>query len=80
MYSRIFKICLETYELDPGKFSLAPGLASQTAFKKSKVKLYLLTDIRGIIYHSINIYAKANKKSLKTMIKIWKSHIFNIGM
>ena len=53
------------YGLDLAKSSSAPGLACQTAFKKSKVKVYLLTDInmllllekdiRGRISHSINI-------------------------
>ena len=38
-------MCLEIYELDPSKFLSAPGLAWQVAFKKTKVKLDLLTDI-----------------------------------
>ena len=38
-------ICLKIYELDPARFFTAPGLAWQAAFKKAKVKLYLLTDI-----------------------------------
>ena len=56
-------VCLEIYELDPAKFLPAPGLAWQTALKKTKVKLDLLTDIdmllmvekciRGGICHSI---------------------------
>ena len=36
---------LEIYELDPAKNFSAPGLLSQAAFKKTKVKLDLLTDI-----------------------------------
>ena len=36
---------LEIFELDPSKFLSAPGLAWQAAFKKSKVKLDLLTEI-----------------------------------
>ena len=36
---------LKIYELNLSKFALAPGLAWQAALKKSKVKLYLLTDI-----------------------------------
>ena len=50
-------------ELDPAHFLSAPGLASQTGFKKTKVKLDFLTDIdmllllkksiTGEIYHSI---------------------------
>ena len=53
------------------KFS-APVLAWQTDFKKTEIKLELLTDIdillmvgkgiRGGICHAINRYAKANTK------------------
>ena len=39
------KMCLKIYELDPAKFLSAPGLAWKAAFKKTKVKLELLTDI-----------------------------------
>ena len=56
-------MCLEIYELDPAKFLSAPGLAWQAAFKKTKVKLDLLSDInmkflvkksiKGGICHSI---------------------------
>ena len=42
MHLRTF---LKIYELDPVKFLLVPGLAWQAAFKKTKVKLDLLTDI-----------------------------------
>ena len=55
-------MCFEIYELDPAKFLLATGLALQSALKKTKVKLDLLTDIdmllilekgiRGGICHS----------------------------
>ena len=58
-------ICLKIYELDPAKFLSAPGLVWQVALIKTKVKLYILTDIdmmlmvekgiRGGICHSINI-------------------------
>ena len=68
-------MCLEIYELDPTKFLSAPGLAWQAAFKKTKVKLDLLTDIdfllmvekrrRGVICHSIYRDAKANNKYRK---------------
>ena len=41
-----FKImCLEIYEVDPAKFLSAPGLAWQATLKKTKLKLYILTDI-----------------------------------
>ena len=58
-------MCLKIYELDPAKFLSAPGLVWQVALIKTKVKLYILTDIdmmlmvekgiRGGICHSINI-------------------------
>ena len=38
-------MCLEIYEFDLAKFLQDPGLALQTALKKTKVKLDLLTDI-----------------------------------
>ena len=57
----------------------APGLALQTAFKKKKVKLDLLTDIdtltiveKGIrdgICQSIHRFAKANNKYMKDYYK-----------
>ena len=57
------------------KFLSAPALAWQTALKKGKVTLDLLTDIntslmvekgiKGGIYHSLHQYAKANKKYMK---------------
>ena len=56
-------MCLKTYELDPAKFLSTHGLTWQVAFKKTKVKLDLLThidmllmiekSIRGWICHSI---------------------------
>ena len=68
-------MCLEIYELDPEKFLSAPGLAWQAAFKKTKVKLDLLTNIdmllmvekgiTGDICHSIYRYAETNNKSMK---------------
>ena len=66
------KMCLEIYKLDHLKFISAPGLAWQTALKKTEVKLELLTDvdfllivekgIRGGICHAIHRNAKANRK------------------
>ena len=68
-------MCLKIYELDLTKKFSAPGLAWQTALKKTKVKLDLLTDIdmflmvkkdiRGGICHSIYRYAKTNNKYMK---------------
>ena len=37
--------CIEIYELDPVHFLSAPGLAWQACFKKTGVKLELLTNI-----------------------------------
>ena len=69
------KLCLMIYHLDPVKFISAPGLAWQAVFKKTEVKLELLTDIdmllivekriRGGICHTIHQYAKANNKYIK---------------
>ena len=69
------KLCLEIYELDPGKFFSDAGLAWQADFKKTKVKIELLTDIgtllivekgiRGRLCHFINGYEKANIKYTK---------------
>ena len=38
-------ICLEIYDLDPGKFLSAPRLAWQAALTNTKVELDLLVDI-----------------------------------
>ena len=67
--------CTEIYELDPAHFLSGPGLAWQACFKKSGVKLELLTDvdillmvekgIRGGICQAVHIYAKANNKDMK---------------
>ena len=56
-------MCLEIHELVPSKLSSAPGLAWQVAFKMTKRKYDLLTDInmflmaektiRGGLCHSI---------------------------
>ena len=76
-------MCLKIYELDPEKFLPAPGLAWQTALKRTKVKLHLLTDIdillivekviRGGICHSFYRYAKAYNKYMKNYDKNKKS-------
>ena len=60
---------------DPAKIISALGLAWQAAWKKTKVKLDLLTNINILlmvekrvgegICHSIYWYAKANNKSMK---------------
>ena len=45
VFKNFRKMCLKIYQLDPEKFISAPGLAWQAAFKKTEVKLELLTDI-----------------------------------
>ena len=45
VFENFRKMCLKVYHLDPVKFLSAPWLAWQAAFKKTKVKLELLTDI-----------------------------------
>ena len=42
-------MCIKIYELDPAKFLSAPGLAWQVTLKKTKVKLYFLTDINMLL-------------------------------
>ena len=79
VFKNFRKMCLKSYELDPVKFLLAPELAWQAAFKKTEVKLELLTDIdmllmiekeiRGGIYHAIHRYEKANNKYMKEYAK-----------
>ena len=44
MHLRTYKICPETYDLDPAKFLSAPELAWQAALKETKVKLDPLID------------------------------------
>ena len=80
----------DIHELDPILFLTAPWLATQTAFKKTKVKLKLVTDtdilsmlekdIRGGVYHVIQQYAKANNKYIKIIMKISNHCILSSGM
>ena len=83
LFENFRKMCLEIYELDEVKFLSAPGLAWQTALKKTIVKLELLIDtdvllmvekeIRNGLCHSINRYVKANNKYMKDYDKIEES-------
>ena len=71
--------CLEIYEPGPIYFVSAPGLAWQAYFKKTGVKLELITDydmllmfekgIRGGICQATYRYAKANNKYMKNYDK-----------
>ena len=45
VFQNFRNMSLEIYKIDPAKFHSAPGIAWQTALKKTKVKLDLLTDI-----------------------------------
>ena len=66
VFENFWKISLEIYQLDPARFLSAPELVWQTAFKKTKVELEVLTDINILlmvekgtkvgICHSINRY------------------------
>ena len=74
-----FKKCLEVYELDPIYLVSAPGLAWKACFKKTGVKLELITDygmllmiekeIRGGICQATHRYVKANNKYMKNYDK-----------
>ena len=71
--------CIEIYELDPAHFLSAPGLAWQACFKKTGIRLELLTDIdmllmvekgtRGGKCQAIHRYAKAMNKCMKNYDK-----------
>ena len=79
MFENVHSMYLEIHELDPARFLNEPGLAWQAAFKKTKVKIDLLTDInmlllieKGIswgICHAIHRYPKANNKYMKNYDK-----------
>ena len=72
VFENFRNMCIKVYELDPAHVLSLSGLAWQACFKKTNVKLELLTDydmllmveegIRGGICHSIHRYAKANNK------------------
>ena len=90
VFENFRNMCLKIYELDPSKFLSASGLARQAPWKKTKVKLYLLTDIdmlvmveKGIggeyVASFINM-PKLIASTRKIMMKIKNRHIFIIGM
>ena len=49
IFENFRNMCLKIFETDPVKFLSAPGLAWQTALKRTKVKLDLLTDINMLL-------------------------------
>ena len=69
-------MCIKEYELEPAHFVSLPGLAWQACLNKTNIELELLTDydmllmvekgIRGGICHSLQRYAKANNKYMKS--------------
>ena len=70
---------IETDKLDPAYFLTTPGLSWWACFKKTGVKLELLTDenmfltyekgIRGGICNKVDSYAEANNKCMKNYAK-----------
>ena len=83
-------LCLEIYQLDLAELFSTPRLAWQVDFKKTKIKLELLTnidmqlmveeEIRGELCHSINRYVKAYNKYMESYDKSKGSSILNIGI
>ena len=79
IFEKFRDTCIEIYGLDPSHFLSAPGLAWQACFKKTEVKLELLTDIdillmieagiKGGKCQSTHRYAKANNKYMKNYDK-----------
>ena len=75
MFENFRNKCIEIYELDPAHFLSMPRLAWQACFKKTEIRLELLTDmdmllmvekgIRGRTCHAIHRYAKADNKYMK---------------
>ena len=45
VFENFINKCIEIYELDSAHFLSVPGLAWQAYFKKTNIKLELLTDI-----------------------------------
>ena len=44
VFGNFRNICIKVYELDPAHFLSTPGLEWQACFKKTEVKLELITD------------------------------------
>ena len=79
VFEKFREKCIEIYGLDPSYFYSAPGLTWQACFKKTEVKIELLTDInmllmveksiRGGMCQATHRYAKANNKYMKNYDK-----------
>ena len=75
MFENFRTMCIKMYQLDPAKFLSPTGLAWHAGFKKTKLKLDLLTDIdilfmvkkgiRGGICNGISWYEKVSNKYMK---------------
>ena len=74
VFGNFRKTCLRNYTLDPRHYLSSPGLAWDAMLKMTKIKLYLIHDIRmenivqqgmrGGISTIIHRYAQANNKYL----------------
>ena len=82
VFENFQNMCLEIYELDTAYFLSTPRLAWQTALKKAKVKLDLLTDIDMLILEKkvsevdmswYSQYAEAYNKYMKNYEKYKES-------
>ena len=77
------------YQLDPSCFLATPGLVQSVAFKKTRVKLDLLTDtgmllmvekdVRGRICYDIYRHVKTDNKYMKNYDKNKESSYLRIG-
>ena len=82
--------CIEIYKLDPAHFLSAPELARQGGFKKTGVKLELLTDINMLLMVEKGIragkcrallrYVKANNKYMKNYNKDIESYLIYLDI
>ena len=87
LFAHVFEnfrnMCIKVYKLDPAHVLSAPGFAWQACLKKTEVELELITDpdmllmveegIRGVMYHAIHRYAKANNKYMKIYDEVEES-------
>ena len=72
VFENFRNMCFEIHELDPAKRNFCSWISMECSFKKTKVKLDLLTDIDMLLTikegvnegtcHSIYQYANANNK------------------
>ena len=87
VFENFRNVCLEIYEFDPAKIFSSTGLAWQAVFKKTKVKLDILTNIYMLLIVEIGIkrgicnticwHAKANNKYMKDYDEAKESSYIN---